>query len=198
MGTETWIVIGIVAIAVVYVIYVYNKLTSYQTQYENGFAQIETQLKRRHDLIPNLVNTAKGYLEHEASVLTEVTEARAAAEKAVEAAHDRPGNPETMDLLSRAESALNSGLGRLNATFEAYPDLKADANMRQLSEELATTENRVAYARQAYNDLVQKYNEYRRSFPPVVIGKLVGHGQDARLLEFEDSEAIQKAPEVSF
>lgn len=198
MGTETWIVIGIVAIAVVYVIYVYNKLTSYQTQYENGFAQIETQLKRRHDLIPNLVNTAKGYLEHEASVLTEVTEARAAAEKAVEAAHDRPGNPETMDLLSRAESALNSGLGRLNATFEAYPDLKADANMRQLSEELATTENRVAYARQAYNDLVQKYNEYRRSFPPVMIGKLVGHGQDARLLEFEDSEAIQKAPEVSF
>lgn len=108
------------------------------------------------------------------------------------------GNPETMDLLSRAESALNSGLGRLNATFEAYPDLKADANMRQLSEELATTENRVAYARQAYNDLVQKYNEYRRSFPPVMIGKLVGHGQDARLLEFEDSEAIQKAPEVSF
>ncbi|MCL7750097.1 LemA family protein [Guyparkeria hydrothermalis] len=198
MGTETWIVIGIVAIAVVYVIHVYNKLTSYQTQYENGFAQIETQLKRRHDLIPNLVNTAKGYLEHEASVLTEVTEARAAAEKAVEAAHDRPGNPETMDLLSRAESALNSGLGRLNATFEAYPDLKADANMRQLSEELATTENRVAYARQAYNDLVQKYNEYRRSFPPVMIGKLVGHGQDARLLEFEDSEAIQKAPEVSF
>jgi len=198
MGTETWIVIALVVIAVVYVIYVYNKLTSYQTQYENGFAQIETQLKRRHDLIPNLVNTAKGYMEHEASVLTEVTEARAAAEKAVDAAHDRPGNPETMDLLSQAESALNSGLGRLNATFEAYPDLKADANMRQLSEELATTENRVAYARQAFNDLVQKYNEYRRSFPPVMIGKLVGHGEDAQLLEFEDSEAIQKAPEVSF
>ncbi len=198
MGTEIWILIAVVAIAVVYVIYVYNKLTSYQTQYENGFAQIETQLKRRHDLIPNLVNTAKGYMDHEASVLKEVTEARAAAEKAVDAAHDRPGNPETMDLLSRAESALTSGLGRLNATFEAYPDLKADANMRQLAEELATTENRVAYARQAYNDLVQKYNEYRRSFPPVVIGGLVGHGEDAQLLEFEDSEAIQKAPEVSF
>ncbi len=198
MGIETWIVIALVVIAVVYVIYVYNKLTSYRTQYENGFAQIETQLKRRHDLIPNLVNTAKGYLEHEASVLKEVTEARAAAEKAVDAAHDRPGNAETMDLLSRAESALTSGLGRLNATFEAYPDLKADANMRQLSEELATTENRVAYARQAYNDLVQKYNEYRRSFPPVVIGGLVGHGEDAQLLEFEDSETIQKAPEVSF
>src|SRR6056297_164950 len=133
MGTELWILIGVVAVLAVYVVYVYNKLTSYQTQYENGFAQIETQLKRRHDLIPNLVNTAKGYMEHEASVLTEVTEARAAAEKAVDAAHDRPGNPETMDLLSQAESALNSGLGRLNATFEAYPDLKADANMRQLS-----------------------------------------------------------------
>ncbi len=109
MGTEIWIVIALIVIAVIYVIYLYNKLTSYQTQYENGFAQIETQLKRRHDLIPNLVSTAKGYMEHEASVLTEVTEARGAAEKAVDAAHDQPGNPETMDLLSRAESALPSG-----------------------------------------------------------------------------------------
>ena len=198
MGTELWILIGVVAVLVVYVIYVYNKLVSYQTQYENGFAQIETQLKRRHDLIPNLVNTAKGYMEHEKSVLEEVTRARAEAQKATDAAHDQPGNPDAMDMLSRAESALNSGLGKLNVAVEAYPDLKADANMRQLSEELATTENRVAYARQAFNDLVQKYNEYRRSFPPVVIGKFVGHHEDAQLLEFEDSEAIQKAPDVSF
>ncbi|MDG4867982.1 LemA family protein [Guyparkeria sp. 1SP6A2] len=198
MGTELWILIGVVAVLAVYVIYAYNKLVSYQTQYENGFAQIETQLKRRHDLIPNLVNTAKGYMEHEKSVLEEVTRARAEAQKATDAAHDQPGNPDAMDMLSRAESALNSGLGKLNVAVEAYPDLKADANMRQLSEELATTENRVAYARQAFNDLVQKYNEYRRSFPPVLIGKLVGHDEDAQLLEFEDSEAIQKAPEVSF
>lgn len=198
MGTELWILIGVVAVLVVYVIYVYNKLVSYQTQYENGFAQIETQLKRRHDLIPNLVNTAKGYMEHEKSVLEEVTRARAEAQKATDAAHDQPGNPDAMDMLSRAESALNSGLGKLNVAVEAYPDLKADANMRQLSEELATTENRVAYARQAFNDLVQKYNEYRRSFPPVVIGKFIGHDEDAQFLEFEDSEAIQKAPDVSF
>lgn len=198
MGTELWILIGVVAVLAVYVIYVYNKLVSYQTQYENGFAQIETQLKRRHDLIPNLVNTAKGYMEHEKSVLEEVTRARADAQKATDVAHDQPGNPDAMDMLSRAESALNSGLGKLNVAVEAYPDLKADANMRQLSEELATTENRVAYARQAFNDLVQKYNEYRRSFPPVVIGKFIGHDEDAQLLEFEDSEAIQKAPEVSF
>ena len=198
MGTELWILIGVVAVLVVYVIYVYNKLVSYQTQYQNGFAQIETQLKRRHDLIPNLVNTAKGYMEHEKSVLEEVTRARSEAQKATDAAHDQPGNPDAMDMLSRAESALNSGLGKLNVAVEAYPDLKADANMRQLSEELATTENRVAYARQAFNDLVQKYNEYRRSFPPVVIGKFVGHDEDAQLLEFEDSEAIQKAPDVSF
>lgn len=198
MGTELWILIGVVAVLAVYVIYMYNKLVSYQTQYENGFAQIETQLKRRHDLIPNLVNTAKGYMKHEKSVLEEVTRARADAQKATDAAHDQPGNPDAMDMLSRAESALNSGLGKLNVAVEAYPDLKADANMRQLSEELATTENRVAYARQAFNDLVQKYNEYRRSFPPVVIGKLVGHDEDAQLLEFEDSEAIQKAPDVSF
>lgn len=198
MGTELWILIGVVAVLAVYVIYMYNKLVSYQTQYENGFAQIETQLKRRHDLIPNLVSTAKGYMKHEKSVLEEVTRARADAQKATDAAHDQPGNPDAMDMLSRAESALNSGLGKLNVAVEAYPDLKADANMRQLSEELATTENRVAYARQAFNDLVQKYNEYRRSFPPVIIGKLVGHDEDAQLLEFEDSEAIQKAPEVSF
>lgn len=198
MGTELWILIGVVAVLVVYVIYVYNKLVSYQTQYENGFAQIETQLKRRHDLIPNLVNTAKGYMEHEKSVLEEVTRARAEAQQATDAAHDQPGNPDAMDMLSRAESALNSGLGKLNVAVEAYPDLKADANMRQLSEELATTENRVAYARQAFNDLVQKYNEYRRSFPPVAIGKFIGHDEDAQLLEFEDSEAIQKAPDVSF
>lgn len=195
---DSWMLIAAGVIVALYVIYVYNKLTKYRTAYENDFAQIETQLKRRHDLIPNLIETAKGYLKHESQVLREVTEARAQAEQAVEKAHNSPGSNESLDLLSRAESALSSGLGRLNATFEAYPDLKADTNMRQLSEELATTENKIAYARQAFNDAVEKYNAYRRSFPPVMIGKAVGHGEDAKLLEFEDSEEIQKAPQAHF
>ena len=165
---------------------------------KNAFAQIEVQLKRRYDLIPNLVETAKGYLSHERETLEAVTEARNAASQLLDAAAKTPGAAGAMRDLAGAEGALGSALGRLNVVMEAYPDLKASANMMQLSEELTTTENKVAFARQSFNDQVMEYNTYRQSFPPIVFAGAFGHREDASLLEFEDSAAIQDAPKVTF
>lgn len=195
---EFLIFLGIIAVLVAWVVAIYNKLVTLKNQYLNGFAQIEVQLKRRYDLIPNLIETAKGYIAHERDTLEAVVNARNQAMAGLKAAAADPNNAAAMQELGSAEGALGGALARLNVVVEAYPDLKANENMMQLSEEITTTENRVAFARQAYNDQIMEYNTYRQSFPPVVFASMFGHPTDATLLEFEDSEAIQAAPKVSF
>lgn len=198
MGITTIVVLVILALLVIYVISIYNRLVSLRNRFQNAFAQIEVQLKRRYDLIPNLVETAKAYLAHERQTLEAVINARNAAASGLQAAAKDPGNPAALHQLAGAERALGGALGRLNVVMEAYPDLKATQNMQQLSEELTSTENKVAFARQSFNDSVMAYNTYRQSFPPVIFAGMFGHGQDAALLEFADTEAIQAAPKVSF
>lgn len=194
----TLIIVAVVAIIAAYTASVYNRLVSLRNRFQNAFAQIEVQLKRRHDLIPNLVETAKGYLSHERETLEAVIQARNSAASGLEAAAANPGSKQAMAELGGAEGALTQAMGRLNVVMEAYPDLKASQNMQQLSEELTSTENKVAFARQSFNDAVMQYNSYRQSFPPVAVAPLFGHGEDASFLEFEDSAQIQAAPTVSF
>lgn len=195
---EFLIFLGIIAVLVAWVVAIYNKLVALKNQYQNGFAQIEVQLKRRYDLIPNLIETAKGYIAHERDTLEAVVNARNQAMAGLKAASADPSNGAAMQELASAEGVLGSALAKLNVVVEAYPDLKANENMMQLSEEITTTENRVAFARQAYNDQIMEYNTYRQSFPPMVFANMFGHPTDATLLEFDDSEAIQAAPKVSF
>lgn len=185
-------------ILLVYGINVYNTLVTLKNRYLNAFSQIEVQLKRRYDLIPNLVETAKGYLSHEKETLEAVISARNTAAQLLKAAAGSPGSAAAMADLGGAESALGGALGRLNFVMEAYPDLKANENMMQLSEELTSTENKVAFARQGFNDQVMEYNIYKQSFPANILAGLFGHSQDASLLEYEDSEQIKEAPKVSF
>jgi LemA protein len=188
------LIVGIVA-AVLYVIAVYNRLVTLRNRFKNAFAQIDVQLKRRYDLIPNLVETAKGYLKHERETLEAVIAARNQAAGAAKQAAATPGNPQAMALLSGAEGALTGALGRLFALAEAYPDLKANQTMMQLSEELTSTENRVAFARQAFNDAIMAYNTAREVFPAVLIAGVFQFSA-AALLEIEDSE--KTAPRVTF
>jgi LemA protein len=155
-------------------------------------------LKRRYDLIPNLVETAKGYLKHERETLDAVVQARNAAAGGLQQVHADPGNASAIESLNQAEGSLAGALGRFNVVVEAYPDLKANQNMIQLTEELTATENKVSFARQAFNDAVMEYNTYKQSFPQHILAGMFGHAADAALLEFEDSAQIQAAPKVSF
>ncbi len=198
--SPTGILIAIVVVGLLLVMYgvgIYNRLVTLRNRIENAFSQIEVQLKRRYDLIPNLIETVKGYMAHEKDTLEAVINARNQAVGGLQNASAKPGDPAAMKELMVAEQALGGTLGRLFALAEAYPDLKANENMMQLTEELTSTENRVAFARQSYNDSVTLYNTYRQTFPPVVFAGMFGHNQDAELLEF-DSEAIAEAPKVSF
>jgi LemA protein len=183
---------------VIYIISIYNTLVTLKNRYLNAFSQIEVQLKRRYDLIPNLVETARAYMAHERETLEAVTSARNDAAAILQAMSNGNVGGAELAQLATAEGTLRGALGKFNVTMEAYPDLKASENMMQLSEELTTTENRVAFARQGFNDAVMAYNTYRQSFPPVFLAARFGHPEDASLLEFDDSAEIQAAPQVSF
>jgi len=200
-----WIALGILGgavflliVLIVWGVGIYNTLVRLRERFKNAFAQIEVQLKRRHDLIPNLVETAKGYMAHERETLEAVIAARNQAAAGLDSAARNPADAGAMTSLASAEGALTGALGRLFAVMEAYPDLKANQNMMAVQEELTSTENKVAFSRQAFNDAVTGYNTYRQSFPQVVIAPIVGHPTNAALLDFEDSEQIQQAPKVSF
>ena len=198
MDVSTIIILVVLAALAMWTVAIYNQLVALKNRYKNAFAQIEVQLKRRYDLIPNLVETAKGYMEHERGTLEAVTKARdAAASMLADAAKD-PGNAAAIKNLATQEGVLQSALGKFSIAVEAYPDLKASENMMQLTEELTSTENKIAFSRQAFNDQIMSYNTYRQSFPQIVLAASFGHPTDAELLEFADSEAIQEAPSVSF
>ncbi|MCC5847944.1 MAG: LemA family protein [Verrucomicrobia bacterium] len=174
----------------------YNKLVTLRNRFKNAFAQIDVQLKRRYDLIPNLVETAKAYMKHESETLEAVVAARNQAQTAEKAAAADPTNAMAMKSLLGAEAGLTGAMGRLFAVVESYPDLKADKNMRQLSEELTSTENKIAFARQHYNDSVMTYNTRREVFPSVIVANMFNFGP-ATLFEITDS-AEKEAPKVSF
>ncbi|HYX65332.1 MAG TPA: LemA family protein [Burkholderiales bacterium] len=192
-----WIVLAVIVALVVWAISIYNGLVGLRNRFKNAFSQIDVQLKRRYDLIPNLVETAKAYIKHERETLEAVTRARNTAAAAAQAAGANPGNPAAMQSLGQAEGALTGVLSRLLAVVESYPELKANQNMLALQEELSSTENKVAFARQAYNDSVMEYNTKRESFPDTVFAGMFGFGP-AELLQATESAEERKAPKVSF
>lgn len=195
MGT-TIIGLIVIAVAAFYLIFIYNRLVSLRNQFKNGFAQIDVQLQRRHDLIPNLVEAAKAYLEHEKSTLTQVMEARNNAVSAQKDAARDPGDGTKIQRLGGAENLLTKALANFYAVAENYPDLKANETIQQLMEELSSTENRVSFARQAYNDGVMSYNTFREQFPNNVIAGMFSF-KETYQLELESPEARQ-APKVAF
>jgi LemA protein len=191
------ILIAILAAPVVWAVSIYNGLVALRNRFKNAFAQIDVQLKRRYDLIPNLVEAAKGYLTHERQTLEAVIAARGAAVNASQRAAASPGEPSAMVGLAQAEGVLGGALGRLLAVFENYPDLKANQNVLQVQEELTSTENKVAFARQGYNDFVMLYNTQRETFPDSIFAGLFGF-KEAMLLEATESAEERKAPKVKF
>jgi len=191
------IFLAIVAGVIVAIVSIYNGLVSSRNRFKNAFAQIDVQLKRRYDLIPNLVETAKGYIKHERETLEAVIRARNTALSAAQAAGASPGNPAAMQALGQAEGALTGVLGKMFALAEAYPDLKANQNMLALQEELSSTENKVSFARQGYNDSVMEYNVKRESFPANIFAGMFNFGP-AELLQATESAEERKAPQVKF
>ncbi len=197
----SWLVLGIIGVVlfilIVIVVGIYNRLVRGKNQYANAFAQIDVQLKRRYDLIPNLVETAKGYAKHEKETLDAVVKARNTALSALESAGGKIGDPGAMQALGDAESGLLGALGKLNVVVEAYPDLKANTSMEQLMEELSSTENKVAFSRQAYNDAVMSFNIARESFPAVMFAGTFGFSEVGQLdIRFEPGG--REAPKVEF
>ena len=188
--------LGVIAAIVFWIIGIYNRLVNERNRVRNAFAQIDVQLTRRHDLIPNLVEAVKGYMKHERETLDAVIQARNTSVSNLDAAKADPANAEAMKKLGASEGALGSALGRLFALSEAYPDLKANQNMMQFQEELATTENKVAFSRQAFNDSVLGYNNTAENFPNNIIAGFFSF-KLASFLEIE-SEEMREAPEVSF
>jgi len=186
--TTSIIVLAVILLVVFYAIGIYNKLVTLRNRFKNSFAQIEVQLKRRYDLIPNLVETAKGYMKHEQETFERVIQARNQALSGLKAASDAPDSQSAINQLAQAEGMLQNALGKLSVVVEAYPELKANQTM---------TENKISFARQAFNDAVTSYNTYKQTFPPVLFAGLFKF-QDGKLLEFADSEQIQTAPKVSF
>jgi LemA protein len=186
-----------IVVVVLWLVSIYNGLVSLRNRFKNAFAQIDVQLKRRYDLIPNLVETAKGYLKHERETLEAVIAARNSASRAAETAAGNPADPSAMRELAKAETTLSAGLGRLFALSEAYPDLKANQNMMQLTEELTSTENKIAFARQAFNDGVMEYNIAAEQFPSNVIAGMF-HFTRAELLEATEAPVERQAVKVQF
>lgn len=190
--------VGVIVVALGWGVGIYNGLVTARNAFKNAFAQIDVQLQRRFDLIPNLVETAKGYLKHERETLEAVIAARGAAMSGLSAAKASPGDPAAMAELGQSQGLLNSALGRLMAVAEAYPDLKANQNMMQLTEELTSTENRVAFARQAFNDSVMAYNNKREVFPSNILAGMFGFDAAALLEIPADRAEVREAPKVQF
>ncbi|MBM4153130.1 MAG: LemA family protein [Kiritimatiellaceae bacterium] len=190
------VLFGLIGVLIIAVISVYNRLITLRNRYKNAFSQIDVQLHRRYDLIPSLVETAKGYMKHESQTLEAVIQARNQAVSAGKTALQNPGDSGAMAGLLTAESSLGGALGRLFAVSEAYPELKANQNMMELMEELTSTENRISFARQAFNDSVTEFNTQRELFPTNLIANLFNF-QPATLFEVQDA-AIKKAPSVKF
>jgi LemA protein len=194
--TALMVVLGIIVFLILYVITIYNRLVKLKNRFKNAFAQIDVQLRRRYDLIPNLVETAKAYLKHEQDTLTHVIEARNQAMAAMKQASAHPDDGKAIKALAGAEGLLGGAMLNFNALTEAYPDLKADQTMAQLSEELASTENRVGFARQAYNDEVMVYNTQRETFPDTLLTGMMGF-REAALFEVKNPE-VKERVKVSF
>ncbi len=191
-----YFVLFLVCVSVV-LVWLYNHLVSSRNVYKNAYAQIDVQLKRRHDLIPNLVSTAKAYLAHERGTLEAVIAARSAAQGAASIAAKAPGSAGAMQAVAQSENALSQSLGKLAIAVEAYPELTGSANMQQLTEELASTENRIGFARQAYNDAVTDYNNATEKFPSNIVAGLFSF-KPAELLQSITNDTERSAPNVTF
>lgn len=197
MSTTAWIVLGVVVVALIWAVTVYNRLVQLRNRIANALGQIDVQLKRRYDLIPNLVEVARGYLAHEAATLEAVIKARGQAQGAAAAVRASPESASAMGALAAAEGVLGGSLGRLMVVAEAYPDLKADATMQSLSEELTSTENRLGFARQAYNDQALEFNDKAAQFPDLIVARLLGF-PTVPMLESTRNEEERTAPQVKF
>ena len=192
-----WGLLMVIAVVLVWAVLIYNRLVQLRNRIANAFGQIDVQLKRRYDLVPNLVEVARAYLAHESATLEAVTRARGLAQAAAATARAQPANAASIGALAMAEGALGGSLGRLMAVAEDYPDLKADATMQSLSEELTSTENRLGFARQAYNDQVLDFNNEATQFPDLIVARLLGFAP-AAMLEATVGEAERAAPQVRF